>query len=141
MVVDLLAKAQAVIARCDALAERLGDPALLARPDDYRKVAREHAELKDVANEAARLEKLEAELREALSLRGDPEPGMREMAEAEVARLTPDVTASRRRLTDLLLENLALRQRLTVLQRSAKRPPEPRSPASPALQRHGSPER
>jgi peptide chain release factor 1 len=83
---------------------RLSDPAVLADPAEYQRLARLHAELTPVVEEYRRLKKLQRELEDARGLlRETIDPEMRALAEAEV-----DSLAKRREALEASLQLLLL---------------------------------
>ncbi|MCA9541198.1 MAG: peptide chain release factor 1 [Myxococcales bacterium] len=89
--------------RHDELTARMSDPELYASPEQFRKVAREAAELEPIVTTARRLEVVDRELGEARELLGESDPEMRALAEAELLRLGEEAQILRERLKLLLL--------------------------------------
>ena len=79
------AKLRGMVKRHDELNERLCDPKLVNRRDEYLRVTREHAELSELVNQWTRYQKAEAELADAREMAKDPDPEMRELAESEIS--------------------------------------------------------
>jgi peptide chain release factor 1 len=73
-----------VVAKHAELEARLGDPAVAGNPDEYRKTARQHAELDRVAHAYAEYRKLKRQLGDAKEMiQRERDPDMLAMAEAE----------------------------------------------------------
>ena len=96
---------------------RLSDPAVLAEPAEYQRLARLHAELTPVVEEYHRLQKLERELEDARSmLRETIDPEMRALAEAEVDSLAEKREALEASLQLLLLPKDPADERNIILE-------------------------
>ncbi len=96
---------------------RLSDPAVLADPAEYQRLARLHAELAPVVEEYRRLKKLQRELGEARGLlRETIDPEMRSLVEAEIASLTEKRGALETSLQLLLLPRDPADERNIVLE-------------------------
>ncbi|MBI5524408.1 MAG: peptide chain release factor 1 [Desulfarculus sp.] len=70
--------------RYQELEDRLADPKVLADNEAYQKVAKDHADLRQLVDTFREHRRLEAELAENRELAKDPDPEMAEMAKAEV---------------------------------------------------------
>jgi peptide chain release factor 1 len=79
--------------RYEDLSARLADPAVIGDPQRLRDVSREHAQLSDVVQRAARLRKARAEHQSAQALLDDAaeDPDLREMAEEETESLQSEI--------------------------------------------------
>jgi peptide chain release factor 1 len=85
----LLEKLESILGRHEELTRRLADPAVLADPAEYQRLAKLHAELSPVVEEYRQLRKLRAELEQAEGLvREAMDPELQELATAEVQALT-----------------------------------------------------
>ncbi|MFB3820125.1 MAG: peptide chain release factor 1 [Candidatus Methylomirabilales bacterium] len=81
-------KLEAILARHEELNARLADPAVLADPAEYQRLARLHAELAPVVEEYRRLLKVRADRAQATALLGETtDPELRELAEADAKGL------------------------------------------------------
>ncbi|OGB95926.1 MAG: peptide chain release factor 1 [candidate division NC10 bacterium RBG_16_65_8] len=81
----MIDKLEAIERRHGEITERLFDPAVLADPTEYQRVARLHAELNPAGEEYHRLRKLLRQMEDARGLlRETVEPEMRELAAAEL---------------------------------------------------------
>jgi peptide chain release factor 1 len=99
----MLARLSAALARADEVDRELSDPSVARDPSRLKALGREHARLERIRQGARRLEKLTDELRQATGLARDPDPGLAELARADVDRLTPAVDAAERELQALLV--------------------------------------
>jgi peptide chain release factor 1 len=89
--------------RFDELNGQMADPAVIADAELYRKVSKEHSGLSEVVAKYREWKKVEEELAQARPMLKDSDPGMREMAQEEVARLEPERTRIEGELDILLL--------------------------------------
>jgi len=69
------------------LEERLADPAVASKPNEYATVAKELAQVRPQAEAAARYRALLAEIADAQALQEDSDEEVRELADAELAEL------------------------------------------------------
>jgi peptide chain release factor 1 len=100
----LIEKLEAVERRHDEITTKLSDPAVLADPAAYQRLARLRAELSPVVEEFQRLRKLQREIEDARSLLQETiDPEMRELAAAELEAL-----AARREALEASLQMLLL---------------------------------
>lgn len=100
----LIEKLDSVERRHDEITAKLSEPAVLADPAEYHRLARIHAELAPVVEEYRRWKKLQRELQDARTLWGETvDPEMRALAAAELAALTDKTEALERSLQLLLL--------------------------------------
>ncbi len=97
------AKLREVEARLSHLDEALADQKLLARPEEYAKVARERAEVARVVDAYREYRKTAEELTEAKGLLRESDPEMRELAREEISRLEPRLEELEQRLKLLLV--------------------------------------
>ncbi|MDH7569996.1 MAG: peptide chain release factor 1 [Armatimonadota bacterium] len=81
----MLRRLEEIEARYRALEERLADPAVLADPQEYRQVAKQHAALSEVVSLYRQYARVQRQIEETRALLEDPE--MRELAEAELEEL------------------------------------------------------
>ena len=96
-------KLQAVEARYLEIEHKLGDPDLANRPDEFRRLSKEHASLQEVVAEYRHHRKTKSEIQsnKELLIEGDPE--FSAMAKEELKALEPELEASAKRLQVLLL--------------------------------------
>jgi peptide chain release factor 1 len=113
----LIEKLEAVETRHHEVTLRLSDPAVLADPTEYQRLAKLHAELTPLVEEYGRLKKLQRELEDARGLlRETIDPEMRALAEAELASLTERREALEASLQLLLLPKDPADERNIVLE-------------------------
>lgn len=98
------AKLESLAERYDELGRLLADPAVLADREQYQKYARALSSLQPVVEKYRELQAVEKEREEVRSLlRGQVEPELRELAEAELAELEEKYRKMERELRLLLL--------------------------------------
>ncbi len=85
---DLLENVAAFEAKVRQLEERLADPAVASSPAESAPLAKELAGLRPLVEAAARYRSTLADLEDARAMLGDPDPEVRELAQAEQAELT-----------------------------------------------------
>ena len=81
----------------------LADPAVLGRSDRFRELSMEFARLDPIARGLARLSERERELAAARAMASDPDPGLRALAEQEVASLEAAAAEDEQLLQRLLV--------------------------------------
>jgi peptide chain release factor 1 len=89
--------------RFDELNGQMADPAVISDAELYRKVSKEHSGLYEIVGKYREWKKVEEGLSQARPMLQDSDPGMREMAEEEIARLEPERTRIEEELNILLL--------------------------------------
>ncbi len=100
----VLNRLREITARYEDLTRALTDPAIFADPARYQKVAREHATLKEIVEASHEYTRVTRELEETDTLlRGDADPELHDLAEAERARLVDRQAALERAIETLLL--------------------------------------
>jgi peptide chain release factor 1 len=97
----LLAKLTAVESRFDELSGKLSDPEVLARPPVMQKLAKEHADLRELVDTLRTHRQTVQRMEEARELQKDPE--MRELAYQEEKELAGEQERLEERLKFLLL--------------------------------------
>jgi peptide chain release factor 1 len=97
----LLSKLAAVEARFEELTGKLSDPEVLARPQAMQKLAKEHADLRELVDTLRQHRDLTKRVDEARELQKDPE--MRELARQEENELAGEAGKLEERLKFLLL--------------------------------------
>ena len=113
----LIEKLDALESRHHDITLRLSEPAVLADPGEYQRLARLHAELTPVVEEYRRLKKLQRELEDARGLlRETIDAEMRALAEAELHSLTEKREALEASLQLLLLPKDPADERNIVLE-------------------------
>ena len=113
----LIDKLNAVESRHNEVTLRLSEPAILADPAEYQRLAKQHAELSPVVEEYGRLKKLQREMEEARGLlRETIDHEMRALAEAELDSLTERRGALEATLQLLLLPKDPADERNIILE-------------------------
>jgi peptide chain release factor 1 len=90
-------------ARFTELTSKMADPAVINDADQYRKTAKAQSELTELVGKFRDWKKAEQELIDARVMLGESDPDLREMAEAEVTRLEPELAQIEQDLQLLLL--------------------------------------
>jgi peptide chain release factor 1 len=88
-------------ARYEELGNQLGDPNIVKDQENYRKVSKAHRDLEPTVEKFREYRKLTTAIAEAKSMLSDPD--MKEMAEAELAELEPQLPPVEEQLKVLLL--------------------------------------
>ena len=96
-------KLESVEGRYYELEARLSDPALAERPDEFRKLSREHASLGEIIQEYRRYKKIKSEIQENKELLGEKDSEMVQLAKDELKRLEPELVSVTEALQFLLL--------------------------------------
>jgi len=113
----LIQKLDAIQRRHEDVMAKLSEPAVLADPGEYQRLARIHAELMPVVEEYDRYRKLRRELEDARALLQETiDPEMRGLAEAEMEALTAKGEALEASLQGLLLPKDPTDDRNTILE-------------------------
>ncbi|MBI4512596.1 MAG: peptide chain release factor 1 [Gemmatimonadetes bacterium] len=103
--------------RRETLAALLADPGVLADPERLRQVAREHAELEELANAGARLLKLDAQLEQAREvMRTERDSELVALAGAEVHAVERELAELEERCRELLAPRDPLDDRAAVVE-------------------------
>lgn len=96
-------KLEGIETRYEEIAQRMANPEVVSDPDRLAELAREHAELEEIVTLYRQYRQAQAELDQAESLLDDSDPELRELAEAEVARLREHLDDLEAQLRQLLL--------------------------------------
>ena len=96
-------KLEGIENRYEEIAQRMADPEVVSDPDRLADLAREHAELEELVTLYRQYRQARTELEQAESLLDDSDPELRELAEAEVARLREHLDDLEAQLRQLLL--------------------------------------
>ncbi len=96
-------KLEAVESRFLEIEHKLGDPSLAERPDEFRRLSKEHASLQDVVAEFRNYRKLKNEISSNRELLAEGDAEFSAMAKEELKTLEPELEASTKRLQVLLL--------------------------------------
>src|SRR3954469_9231884 len=97
----LLSKLAAIEARFEELTGKLSDPEVLARPGSMQKLAKEHADLRELVDTLRQHRDLSKRVEEAREMQKDPE--MRELARQEENEVSGEAEKLEERLKFLLL--------------------------------------
>ncbi|MGI9070516.1 MAG: peptide chain release factor 1 [Bryobacteraceae bacterium] len=89
--------------RYNQLTARMTDPAVINDGEQYRKIAKAESELTDLVSKYRQWKKAQQELQDARAMLSESEPELRQMAEAEIVRLEPELDAIEQDLELLLL--------------------------------------
>ena len=89
--------------RFDELNAQMADPTVISDAELYRKVTKEHSSLSELVGKYREWKKVEEGLSQARPMLQDSDPGMKAMAEEEVAQLEPERARIEEELTILLL--------------------------------------
>jgi peptide chain release factor 1 len=89
--------------RYNDLTARMSDPAVINDGEQYRKIAKAESELTELVSKYRQWKKAQRELQDARAMLTENEPELRQMAEAEIVRLEPELTAIEQDLELLLL--------------------------------------
>ncbi|NDG85953.1 MAG: PCRF domain-containing protein, partial [Proteobacteria bacterium] len=94
-------KLEAVESRFLEIEHKLGDPDLAGKPDEFRRLSKEHASLQDVVAEFRHYRRLKNDIASNKELLEDAD--FSSMAKEELKALEPELEASTKRLQVLLL--------------------------------------
>jgi peptide chain release factor 1 len=89
--------------RYHELESRLSDPELGNKPDEFRRLSREHASLREVVEAFQHHKRIEKEYRDNKELLSEKDPEILQMAKEEIKRLEPEIADSAQKLRVLLL--------------------------------------
>lgn len=109
-------RVQETLRRYDELTERLADPSLPNNREQYREVAREHADLAEIVATARQWESVRAQLADARQMMSGDDVEMAELAEAEVAELSSTEERLANELRQLLVPKDPLADRAAVVE-------------------------
>jgi peptide chain release factor 1 len=90
-------------ARFNELTAQMADPAVISDSEQYRKVSKAQSELGDVVTKYREWKRINQELTDARAMLTETDPDLRQMAEAEVVRLEPELAQTEDDLEILLL--------------------------------------
>ena len=100
---DLLERIGEIEARARTLEERLADPQLASVPGEYAKVAKQLGGLRPLLEAGRRFRQVVSEIEGSRDLLAESDPELREMARADVERLTREREALEGQIRELLL--------------------------------------
>ena len=112
----MFGKLEALEKKYEELEQQLADPAVYNDQEQYRKVAKAHADLSDVVNLFRRHRQLEQELADNKQLLHDSDPDIREMAQEEIAAAEEELPRLEHDLKVLLLPKDPLDDKNTILE-------------------------
>ena len=90
-------------ARFNDITDKMADPAVINDAELYRKTAKSHSELSELVSKYRDWKRVDQELNDARAMSSETDPDLREMAEAEVTRLEPQLAEIEQELQVLLL--------------------------------------
>src|SRR5947209_7191011 len=90
-------------ARFNELTDMMADPAVINDSELYRKTSKAQSELIEIVGKYREWKKADQELQDARLMLEETDPDLREMAQAEVARLEPTIAEIEQELQVLLL--------------------------------------
>jgi peptide chain release factor 1 len=102
--------------RFDTLTNHLSDPILINDAEAYRKAAKARSDLEEVVSKYREWKQFTGDMEQAQGMLAENDPDLREMAEEEVARLTPLIEAAEADLKFLLLPKDPLDDKNVVLE-------------------------
>ena len=97
------AKLQGMVERHAELNERLCDPGLASRREEYLRITRENAELTELVRQWGHYRKAEQELADTEEMLKDPDPEIRELAQAELGGVKVELERLEQAIHVLLL--------------------------------------
>ncbi|HEX9730280.1 MAG TPA: peptide chain release factor 1 [Gemmatimonadales bacterium] len=97
------ARLQAALDRAAEVERALSDPEVARDPNQLKALGREHAQLDRIKHTAEKLLRARTELAEVREMSRDADPGIAELARADVERLEPAVARLEAELLDLLI--------------------------------------
>ena len=109
-------KLQGMVRRHEDLNERLCDPKLANRRDEYLRVTREHSELAALVAQWGLYQKAETQLADAKEMARDPDPEMRELAQVEMDDLVKQFERMEATIQVLLLPSDPNDQKNVILE-------------------------
>ncbi len=97
-------KLDAVVDRFDTLTEKMGDPTLYERQEEYQAITKERANLEDIVAAYKEYKQIKADVEEAKEiLKNEKDEDMREMAKEELSEKESEIPGLEERLKLLLL--------------------------------------
>jgi len=113
---SIFQKLDGVESRFEQLTARLADPAVIARQEEFQRLAREHAELSRLVEAYRAYRRTEAELKGNRELLGERDEELRELAKAEIPALEARLAEQRRELQLLLVPKDPNDEKNTILE-------------------------
>jgi peptide chain release factor 1 len=102
--------------RFDELNAQMANPAVISDGAEYRKVTKAHSEISEIVGKYREWKRVEDALSQARPMLEDSDPDLKAMAQEEVARLEPELTAIEEELKILLLPKDPLDEKNVVLE-------------------------
>jgi peptide chain release factor 1 len=102
--------------RFEELNQLMSNPAVISDGDQYRKIAKERADLEDSVGKFREWKSLEDSLSQARGMLQENDPELKAMAEEEVARLQPELETLEKQIKILLLPKDPNDERNVVLE-------------------------
>ena len=99
----MFSKLEAVEQRYLEIESKLSDPEIGARPDEFRRLSREHSSLGEIVQEYRTHKKLADEVRSNREMLNDSDRELSALAKEELKRLEPELEISKKALQVLLL--------------------------------------
>lgn len=90
-------------ARYSELTVRMADPGVINDAEQYRKIAKAQSELAELTAKYRQWKRIDQELRDARAMLNEADSDLRQLAEAEILRLEPELAAVEQDLQLLLL--------------------------------------
>ena len=101
---SIFSKLDAVVDRFDTLTEKMGDPTLYERQEEYQAITKERSNLEDIVAAYKEYKKIKSDLEEAKDiLKNEKDEDLREMAKEELATYESEIPVMEERLKVLLL--------------------------------------
>lgn len=92
-----------VESRFTSIEERLADPDLATKPNEFRRLSKERAELQEIVTEYRRYREISTELSSSKELLGESDSELVDLARMEISRLEKELVVSEQKLKLLLL--------------------------------------
>jgi peptide chain release factor 1 len=97
----LIAKLRGVVTRFDEVEQKLADPAVISRQNEFKKLSKEYADLRELVDRFRQQQELSKQLAENEELLRDPE--MKELAREEIDRIKVELPPLEEKIKFLLL--------------------------------------
>lgn len=112
----MFAKLESIEQRYEQLEQELGSPEVYGDPEKYRKVAKAHAELREIVEKFREYNELAGALEDNRELLKDKDPDIRELAKAEVEEIEQRLPEIEQALKVLLLPKDPLDEKNIILE-------------------------
>ncbi len=90
-------------ARYNQITAQMADPAVINDGEQYRKISKAESDLTELVSKYRQWKRVYQELQDARAMLTEDDPDLRQMAEAEIVRLEPELAATEQDLEVLLL--------------------------------------